>query len=153
MLLPRGRIPSPRKRAQRHLAAGTFRALTPTSSEYKTHVNPSSSLRLLSPLGPGFFSEIELNKNTQFLRKLPQIAVGRGEFTRVLHSPLCRRPPLVGGLMKRTVGAVREGDVLDYLRWVRGSGNLMPHLAGPIAKKGLWRGQGGLKRPLKKKGF
>ena len=35
-----------------------------------------------------------------------------------------------------TVGAVREGDVLDYLRWVRGSSNLMPRLTGPIAKHG-----------------
>ena len=59
--------------------------------------------------------------------------------------------------MKWTVGAVREDEVDDYLRWVRGSGNLMPRHAGPIAKKGalakmmfsegLWRGLGGLKHP------
>ena len=40
------------------------------------------------------------------------------------------------GGMYWTVGAVREGDVLDYLRWVRGSCNLMPRLTGPIAKHG-----------------
>ena len=36
--------------------------------------------------------------------------------------------------MKWTVGAVREDEVDDYLQWVRGSGNLMPRHAGPIAK-------------------
>ena len=35
-----------------------------------------------------------------------------------------------------TVVEDREGEVLDYLRWARGSGYLMPRLAGPIAKKG-----------------
>ena len=35
-----------------------------------------------------------------------------------------------------TVGAKLGDEVVDYMRWVRGSGNLMPHLAGPIAKHG-----------------
>ena len=35
-----------------------------------------------------------------------------------------------------SVDAKLEEEVLAYLRWVRGSGNLMPRHAEPIAKKG-----------------
>ena len=65
--------------------------------------------------------------------------------------------------MKRTVVQEREGEVLAYLRWVRGSSNLMPRHAGPIAKKRRSReddvlgapvkAPGGLESPLKKQTF
>ena len=35
----------------------------------------------------------------------------------------------------------REGEVVDYLRWVRGSGKLMPRHAEPIANKHLGQQQ------------
>ena len=72
---------------------------------------PSSSLRLLGPLGPGF-SEIELEKHTNY----PETAKNsrrKGGFTCILHSPLCRRPVKGTGLMKWTVGenlAVKRGQ-------------------------------------------